>query len=451
MKTNMHRQVTRAHTGWPFVLLGTLALAGGLLSCSNSTSDEGANESTDSASTGVESDEGTPSDGADETDSGEVSDGEAQATDDVDASTSEQTDVLTTDGTLIDDVTDEVTDEVIDAGGDDSCGATPFGAEQVPASVLIVLDKSGSMTDVPEGFDGDKWSAVKQAVSDALESVQDDVSFGLHLYPFPEGCDMPSDGAVSVEVGPGPQTVPTIVQTLDDTEPSGGTPTAAALAQAFDYFTAGPGKDLDGRKYVLLATDGGPACNEALSCEADECVANLEGRCPEGFVNCCDPEEGGPGAERNCLDDDETLLQVEALHAAGIDTFVVGIPGSEIFSDSLDQFALAGGQALSEGSTSYFAVGDTDALSEVLLSITRDLLTSCELQLESEPPDLDQLNVEVDGELIPQDSDDGWDLDTSTEPPTVILEGATCARVETEGVSSIRVVYGCPTFQPRVR
>ncbi len=448
MKTK-YSLLTRANGVWSSALLGALVLAAVPLACSNSSAEEGESESesTDTAATGVGSDEVTPSDGAEETDTGQASDGEPQATDDVDASTSEQTDVLTTDGTLI----DEVTDQVMDAGGDERCGATPFGAEQVPASVLIVLDKSGSMTDVPDGFDGDKWSAVKQAVSDALESVQDDVSFGLHLYPLPDGCDMPSDGTVSVDVGPGSETVPTIVQTLDDTEPSGGTPTAAALAQAFGYFTDGPGKDLEGRKYVLLATDGGPACNEAISCEADECVANLEGRCPEGFVNCCDPEEGGPGAERNCLDDDETLLQVEALHAAGIDTFVVGIPGSEIFSDSLDQFALAGGQALSEGSTSYFAVGDTDALSEVLLSITRDLLTSCELQLESEPPDLDQLNVEVDGELIPQDSDDGWDLDTSTEPPTVILEGATCDRVETEGVSSIRVVYGCPTFQPRVR
>ncbi len=423
--------------------LGVLALAFLPLACSNSSTEDS-------------SDGGVDTETASETEEETEAASDSEATDVSESDSTNETDPGTTDAVVTDvmdtdpgPIVDEGTDTSGDGGAEMNCGASPFGAEQVPANVLVVLDKSGSMTDVPDAFDEDKWTAVKAAMSNALESVEEDVSFGLSLFPSPEGCDVPTDGTISVDVGPGSDTVSTIIDLLDETEPSGGTPTAAALGQALEYFTDGAGGSLEGRKYVLLATDGGPACNEGLSCDADQCVVNLEGRCPEGFTNCCDPEEGGPGAERNCLDGDETLVQVEALQAAGIDTFVVGIPGSESFSDSLDAFAVAGGQSLSDTDNQYFAVGDTDALSEVLSSITRDLFSSCELQLESEPPDLEKLNVEVEGELIAQDGDDGWDLNTATEPPTVILKGATCEHIESEGVETIRVVYGCPTFRVR--
>jgi len=41
----------------------------------------------------------------------------------------------------------------------------------------------------------------------------------------------------------------------------------------------------------------------------------------------------------------------------------------------------------------------------------------------------------------------GWHLDTSTQPPTVVLAGATCARVQMHGASSVQVVHGCPTIK----
>ena len=73
------------------------------------------------------------------------------------------------------------------------------------------------------------------------------------------------------------------------------------------------------------------------------------------------------------------------------------------------------------------------------------LITTCRLQLQSVPPDNDQLNVSVDGTLVPAGAD-GWRLDTSTMPPTVVLEGATCAKVQMNGASSVQIVYGCPTI-----
>ena len=84
-------------------------------------------------------------------------------------------------------------------------------------------------------------------------------------------------------------------------------------------------------------------------------------------------------------------------------------------------------------------------LSEVLLAITGELITSCELQLQSDPPDLDRLNVYIDGEVVPQQGDDGWGLDASESPPVLRLKGATCDHVASVGVENISIQYGCPT------
>ena len=200
---------------------------------------------------------------------------------------------------------------------------------------------------------------------------------------------------------------------------------------------------------MLLATDGGPNCNDTLSCDAETCTTNLDGDCPMGFDNCCDQTAAGAGAQIGCLDDAGTLARVKALEKAGIDTFVVGIPGSEAYADVLDALAKAGGRAVQNSARSYFQVsasGSADSgLTTVLKTIATGLIKTCRLQLGSAPPALDRLNVEIDGLPVPQQGDDGWDLDTSTTPPTIELKGKTCDRVESDGAKSVSVTFGCPT------
>ena len=72
---------------------------------------------------------------------------------------------------------------------------------------------------------------LRSALSTALEGVQDDLSLGLDLYPFPEGCEVPSDADVPVGVEAGAEALPKILDALESTEPSGGTPTALADAR----------------------------------------------------------------------------------------------------------------------------------------------------------------------------------------------------------------------------
>jgi len=253
-------------------------------------------------------------------------------------------------------------------------------------------------------------------------------------------------------VGPGSDTAADIVGALDGT-PDGATPTAAALQEALEYFTDGPGADLTGEKYVLLATDGGPNCDEDdAPCGIAECTLNIDEQCPLEPDNCC---AAGYDALA-CLDEDGAVAAVEALAEAGIKTIVVGIPGTEEYEGTLSAMADVGGMPNTSGDTSYYAVdenGGTEGLTDALLSITQGLIKTCEFKLEEQPPDLNLLNVEIDGVKIDRvvgGGDEGWDYaDESESPPTVVLQGSTCEQVETEGAQSVSIVYGCPTQVPR--
>ena len=55
----------------------------------------------------------------------------------------------------------------------------------------------------------------------------------------------------------------------------------------------------------------------------------------------------GPGSANACLDDARTLNAIQAFHAQGIKTYVVGIPGSSPYAALLDQLAVAGGNRAS--------------------------------------------------------------------------------------------------------
>jgi hypothetical protein len=349
---------------------------------------------------------------------------------------------------------------------DSSCGHSTIAAAPPDVSVLLVIDESGSMTDKPAGFDVDKWSAMKSAMHGALTSANSSIAFGLELFPFPADktkpiplsctdncCEMPAAPGINVPVGAGPTAVPKILSALDGSSPAGGTPTNEALRRALDYFTKGAGATLKGNRYVLLATDGGPNCESALSCTAATCTTNLDGTCPlPNGGNCCDAQFGGAAARSRCLDDSGTEAQIKALKTAGVHTFVVGIPGSEAYGDALDAFAIAGGEALTSGARKYFAVaasGGVTALGSALESITKGIITSCRLVLGSRPPDLGKLNVTLDDVVVPQAGPDGWDVDTTSSPLAVVLKGATCADVEKNGVQKVVIQYGCPTLITR--
>jgi hypothetical protein len=344
-----------------------------------------------------------------------------------------------------------------DLSGLGTCGGESVEAVLRTVNMLLVIDKSGSMTD-PLG-DQTKWEALKSALGAAINNVRAEMNFGLVLYPYdffnpiPElncgaDCCTVAEGAaaVNVPVTAGTLSVPEIAEQLGDTSPGGGTPTAVALDAALDYFVNGDGAALAGNNYVLLATDGGPNCNADLTCEGDTCTTNLDGACTTD--NCC----SFSNTRNQCLDDERVMAKLEALTAAGISTFVVGLPGTQQYSAYLDEFAVAGGVPATTGDTSYYAVAETDGvdgLLSVFETITTQLVRSCEIPLTQVPSQPDQVNVAVDCNVVPQDNDDGsgWDYDEPSAPTAVILRGPACERLQENGAQRVDVVFGCPTVR----
>lgn len=339
--------------------------------------------------------------------------------------------------------------------GLDECGVTSIEASFSAANVLLVIDKSSSMDDQPDGFELKKWDALKAALAPALEAVQDEMSFGLLLYPFNQQaeisldcfddcCEVPSaPAAIEVGIEPGTRSVSKVMSALEATAPGGGTPTAAALDAALSYFTTGAGKDLEGDRFVLLATDGGPNCGDSsATCASDHCTPNLDGLCPADQGNCC----RGDGSY--CLDDAAVVQKIRALAAASVPTFVIGIPGSEGYAAYLNTFATAGGVPNPKG-PDYYAVsakGGVEALTRTFNDITTHLVRSCDIDLGTPPAQKQLVNVAVDCNLVPFEDGAGWDI-SADAPTTLALAGDTCDRVKREGARRIDVIYGCPTVK----
>jgi hypothetical protein len=338
-----------------------------------------------------------------------------------------------------------------------TCAATTEQANYSTANIMLVIDKSGSMADTPSGFGVDKWHALQQALSASLNNVQGSMNFGLILYPYNKTspislnctsgcCNLdPGEAAVNVPVAPGATSVSQILGALSATSPGGGTPTAAALKVAYDYYTTGAGASLQGDKYVLLATDGGPNCNGAITCDAQHCTPNLDGQCT-GTTNCCSSDH------TFCLDDQGVISQIAQLKTAGISTFVVGIPGTEQYAQYLDQFAQAGGVPNANAPPSYYDVpasGGVMGLANTFTSITTHLVRSCDVELGTVPQNLDLVNVAVDCQLVPYQDGAGWTLvsDASGNSSTVTVKGDACTYIQTSGARRVDVVYGCPILR----
>jgi hypothetical protein len=280
------------------------------------------------------------------------------------------------------------------------------------------------------------------------------LNLGLVLYPYSRQIAIPEkscgkdccllevgEAAVNVPIAPGTESVGRILSLLESTPPGGGTPTAEALRRAREYLTAAT---LEGDTYVVLATDGGPNCNFDLECDADRCTANLDNQC--SLENCCD------GNGEYCVDDESVTGEIEALRDAGIPTFVVGIPGTEDYAQYLEDFAEAGGVPNPDEPPSYYAVdasGGVEGLTGVFRDITEQLVRSCEVELEREPPAPSLVNVAVDCTPIRPEEDDGsgWELDTGASPALIRLSGPVCEEIQASGAKRVDVVYGCKTIQ----
>jgi hypothetical protein len=299
--------------------------------------------------------------------------------------------------------------------------------------LYFVFDRSGSMADVEGGQT--RYEQVRSAALDMTDSLGALVRVGAAVFPTddPNGVDacIPGKEVYSPKVDPGPVFASSI-----DVEPFGGTPISATLEALLPELSAETAP-----KVVLLATDGAPNCNGDITCGPDQCMVNLLGQCPPDVPNCCEPPDG---TWLNCVDRLATIQAVMALKNAGVNVYVIGIPGSELFATVLDQMALAGGVPQEGQPTYYYRVDDLATLSGVFKGIA-SALVSCTYDVADPPTEQGLTNVYFDEVVVPLDPVDGW---VWVDGDTIELEGAACQQLKNGGVHKVQIVSGCPTVTP---
>ena len=340
----------------------------------------------------------------------------------------------------------------------ESCGASTF-ANQVPGSILVVLDKSGSMS----GGDGqpDKWGPSVDALKFMMSGASPEL--GMGLLPFPEGkfddsglvgCAFdPSSPACQaifadggckdvattpvVPVGPLSQTQGPIASWLDSHGPGGGTPTLWALKNAYAYMQS---FQAPGERFVLLITDGEPNTYQP---------AMMVG----GF--------GFPESNVEC----KTLpaIEAEALAAAAgapkVKTFVIGSPGSEPAGSFLSQIAINGETKKSDTCSAgakdcHYQIGKANFQQdlEMALADIAGKLSECVFELpqgENVDPDYVNVNLESGGATTQLYKDvahqDGWDYTDGTQTK-VELFGPACEKFKAEQGAKVSIILGCETI-----
>jgi hypothetical protein len=290
---------------------------------------------------------------------------------------------------------------------DANCGSQTSGTSRVPADVLLVLDRSASM-DYSTSADSNcrggatgctaRWPALTSAVTSTLNATASSINWGLKFFSSPGGgvCTVNSGADVPISA----TSVPTIESQIAATQPANDTPTAQAITAATAYLKQ---VNDSNNKFILLATDGEPNCSAG-----NNTASNVPA----------------------------TVTAITAAKAAGFAVYVIGIGPSV---GNLDSFAQAGGTG------TYFPATTPQALTDAFTAISR-AVTTCTFVLATTPPDLNNVDVYLDGDLVPQSSSDGWSYGANNQ--TVVLKGSYCTQITSGQASKVQVLFGCPGQAP---
>lgn len=310
-----------------------------------------------------------------------------------------------------------------------TCAQNQVPIQVLPPDIMIVMDRSMSMTDDENGQPcagsndttgfgncgtNSKWYKTIEALKSVVSATQREVNWGMFwLGDEPKQCGASKTPVVPIT--PRESYAP-IQQALEGNAFAGklGTPTALAVNNALAYM-----KTLDdpNPKYLLLATDGEPNC---------------------------------AGGKLDSVDTKGATDAVASAAAAGMPTFVVGIAttSSKTASPLLDSMAVAGGRAQSGAATQYYAVSDTETLETALKQILA-MASSCAISLQNVPTGEYEMAISAEDEsgqavLVPESDSDGWIYSDSTSKESITFVGGACEKLKKGIFSNVQFVYTCP-------
>jgi hypothetical protein len=341
-----------------------------------------------------------------------------------------------------------------------SCATSTVESELLPANLLFVVDRTGTMacnppprTDsarceaLPEREDAalpSKWELTSEALIEAMKSLPENATVGISYFSNDASCGVHSTPSVALE----PNTAAhqrTMQASLENVTPGGGTPLVGATILAYKHLhqLALDGA-ITGSEIVVLITDGEQSeeCSNPGVCEdAESCYALL-------------------------LDE-----EVSRAAAPGVDirTFVIGAPGSERARSVLSTIASRGdtgkpGCDPERGDCHFDMTLETDfgaALTEALSAIIGEVNT-CELAIPMPddgsavdrnlinvvrtPSQGERLVILKDDRAACDGGADGWQY--TEDRSKIRLCGAACDAVRADVEGRVDVVLGCPVQAP---
>ena len=287
--------------------------------------------------------------------------------------------------------------------GDANCGSVTSNTSHMPADVLLVLDRSGSMdysTTSDQNCNGSanctaRWPALTTAVDATLTATAGSISWGLKLYSSPGGSNCTVNSGVEVQISS--SSVPAIQSQIANVTPSNNTPTAQAIQAATAYLQK---VNDPNNKVILLATDGEPNC--------------------------------APGGQSGTANVQGTVDAITAARSAGFLVYVIGIGPSV---GNLDNFAQAG------GTSHYYPASSPEDLTAAFAAISQ-AVTTCTFTAPTPPPDPNNVAVYLDKNYIPKDAANGWSFGSNNQ--TIVLNGSSCDKITSGAASNVQILFGCP-------
>ncbi len=354
-----------------------------------------------------------------------------------------------------------------------------------PPVLLIVQDRSGSMNlcfgteragpgegcgvvGQPQEDYRSRMDISQSVMAEALQSHAQDAQYGLILYGIggTAGCGEANTLVTPSTLSSGADLVQREYSTnpLIDA-PEGGTPTTKALKKALDTLvdaSTGELKDTyDGRAaYVVLVTDGLMNCNDQ---HPMPCTCSQEIGC--GGVSF--GQEGTLSDATLCLDRDASLQMVQALAAADVKTFVIGLgetfQGQSLAVDVLNALANAGGRPRKDPTTgqvlnpAFYSAGDRAALQASITEILESITAPCEYVLSGPVCEgrLIQVKLNIDGADVVTNCGEGdgtWNF-VNGDAQRIRFNGDLCGRMQSanEVFVSIKGIESSCTGEDAVR
>jgi hypothetical protein len=297
-----------------------------------------------------------------------------------------------------------------------------FELERKPAEVLLVLDRSASMKDPPDGATTStpKWDLILPAVKSVIIESDAALSWGLKTFPEGEGSECVAGSVTNkVDVPMAAMNATAVVNQINMTTDEGnGTPTGDAINAAVTYLKSLPSTN---PKYILLATDGEPSCAGTTT---------------------------GSSSARPYA-----VQAVTAAATAGIHTFVVGVATTKASAKTvLNDLAVAGLEPRDDPRplADRFYLGTTQAELASALAVITGSVSNCIFPLNPPPPVLNnpnKLGVYVTGSMtkIPHDPTmtNGWSY-VDAANTAVRVYGEWCETIQSAGANMVQIILGCP-------